>query len=440
MRLLDTDTRYLDQDSFNIPKLNNEWGAMVLTLDQALVEGTEAQEVLSITTTEDTEYVDKYWITTLVLNSNHGFKKNLSVIKITGSLINSYNGLFRVQDVSSNSIKIAFDKVIIANKPEDISDTTGIQISTAPLGFEVSFESLHKRVYKSRNPKAKQAYLRLDNSCPQNYDPTWAKFSRVSMFSDIDDIEDYSFRLGRYKAPCFESNYDAVELDSNDVWFNTSSSYHAHTFYPRTSSRVRGIPNFFILGDSKTFYVYLQEVLNNDSSYYSDAIYTFGEYTKIMYLEDPLPIILFTATKYDNDNYMLYSPRVSFWHDSTTAKYLFNSDFNFNFTTQKHDNWSFWLSNNYRSGGDTRINFKVYKNELAYNLFPKYVRTHRREGVFLEGCMRGLYDFMSNFKDTPVYTPKHLEIIKTDTLYLTLRLRDYDIQDVSFAAKLADWE
>lgn len=47
-RLLDTDTRYFDEEVPGIPTLINQWGAMINILDFCLVEGSPEKPVLSI--------------------------------------------------------------------------------------------------------------------------------------------------------------------------------------------------------------------------------------------------------------------------------------------------------------------------------------------------------------------------------------------------------
>ena len=436
-RLLDTNTRFFDQNSFNTPKMTNKWGAMIDVLDFALVNGSLPQEVL-YTSLEEEEF---YWLYKLTLNSNHGFKKHLSVVNISESSEIKLNGLHRIQEVVGDTVTVALDKKTVKDRPSDILETLGMLIKLEPLGYSKAFEGFQKAVYKSSDTTAKEAFLRVDNSCPEtNYDPSWAKFSRVSMFSEIDDIDDYQFRLGRLKDPCWGDNYNAAEDNRSDVWFNTRSAQHAHSFPVDYTNTLRDVNEFYIIGDSKTFYIFIKEILLHTPTVLSDAIYCFGEFTKYMFKEDPHPFLLQTAVKYDNTNYHFHSPSTHFSKDTVSGKYIFNSDFNYNFTSQTHQNWVFWLNESFLSGQNTRINFKMFKNELAYNLFPKNIKTHRQDVIIMEGCLRGIYDFMCNLMDTPEYAPLHLEIIEVDTLYLTTNARDYSMQNIKYAFKLSNWE
>src|SRR5699024_3321065 len=130
------------------------------------VTGSESQDIFQIDTVEDPLYPEKYWLSTLVLNTGHNFKANLSVIKITDCSIPEYNNTFRVQTITATSITIAFDKSVVTKKPENISYTYGIKLTTPPLGFEKVFSEPQKAVYKVKTKSDKYCYLRVDNSCP----------------------------------------------------------------------------------------------------------------------------------------------------------------------------------------------------------------------------------------------------------------------------------
>ena len=436
MRLLDTNTRYFDQNTFEIPKMINSWGCMVDLLDTVLVNGSNTQEILSVSISEE----DLYWIFNLTLNTGHGFKTNLSVVKISDSSSEELNGTHRVQETTKNSINIAILKSKNPLKPSEIPSSLGATISTASLEYLIEHQEPQKRVYRPNPSTGKVCYLRVDNSCPVDYDPSWAKFSRISMFSEIDSMDDFRFRIGRLKAPCWEDNYDAVEDNRTDVWMATRSSAPPHSFPVNDTGNIRTVGDFFIIGDSKTFYIVIRDMLYQNRNLLGDAIYTFGEYFKYMYKEDSLPYLLLTTVKYNNNEYMSHIQKYHIVHDTTSARYLFNTDFNFNFTSQTHQNWAFWLNDNFRSGANTRISFRQFKNELAYNLFPKNIKTHREGATLMEGCMRGLFDFMCNLQDMPDFAPNYGDVISADTFYLTTTANAYNVQGTKYAFKLADWE
>src|SRR5699024_5434982 len=168
------------------------------------------------------------------------FKANLSVIKITDCSIPEYNNTFRVQTITATSITIAFDKSVVTKKPENISYTYGIKLTTPPLGFEKVFSEPQKAVYKVKTKSDKYCYLRVDNSCPSGHDPSWSKFSRVSMFEDIKGMEDYKFRPDRKKSPAFLDDYNRVEESIQNVWMGTrwySSNHYYFQNPPNTPNK-----------------------------------------------------------------------------------------------------------------------------------------------------------------------------------------------------------
>lgn len=444
-RLLDTEVRYFDQDSFNIPKLENRWGCMVDLLDFVLIQNTSDQDINSIVTVNDSTFEDRYWLTTLFLNKNHGLKANLSVIEIYGSEELVYNDIFRVQEVTETTATIAFDKKLHPIQPTDINSSVHAKFKLSSLGYEKTFEGFQKAVYKSETKKNKVCYLRVDNSCPSGYDPSFSKFSRVSMFSEIDSIDDYNFKLGRLKAPSpdgMSGNYTKNEDGIFDIWFNTSKNGVVRYGLEGTST-LNSIPNFCIIGDKSTFYIHLYNVMDRDSARLVDTTYSFGEYEKLIYKEDPYPFILRTSEQTSTaslGSYFEYTARESFQKDSSYGKHTFTTETENDYTTEGSDKWSLMIDSTFLTGDTTGINFKPYKNELALNIFPMYLKIYRRDNVVLEGILKGIYNIFSNLQDTYILAPKNKDIIfNSDIYYLALRSADYYTNNSVFLIKLNDW-
>ena len=82
-RLLDTNVRYFD-NNVTTAQLKNEWGSIVKVLDEVLVYGSNEQNILSITTVEDVQD-SRYWVSTVLLNENHKFEKDIHVVEIKGA-------------------------------------------------------------------------------------------------------------------------------------------------------------------------------------------------------------------------------------------------------------------------------------------------------------------------------------------------------------------
>lgn len=432
-RLLDTDVRYFDQDSFNIPKLENKWGCMVDFLDSTLTKGSLEQDVLYMVTTEE----EDYWISTLTLAKGHGFKQNLSVVEIIGCPEEVYNRKFRVQKVTEDSIEIAFDKNLYSIKPTEVIPNSDTKIFLSPLGYQKVFEAPQKAVYKTANIMAKQAYLRVDNSCPESHDPSWTKFSRISMFSEMEYLDDYEYKIGRIKSPATSGNYNLVEKGIQDIWIYTRQ-WGSYTYELLTTNN-QELLKYFIIGDDKTFYIHLYDTMNVNNP--TDTTFTFGEYEKLIYKEDPLPFVLRTLNRLEGNIFQhYYSYSENFMRDRTHGKHTFSSLYNENFSDTSSVNWSYWLNDTYISGLDTKISYVPYKNELNLNIFPMHIKTLRPGNTLLEGILRGVYNIMSNIADRPSMAPSLGSVVQQeDNYYLTVRSSEYSTPNIYFLIMLNNW-
>lgn len=433
-RLLDTDVRYFDQDSFGIPKLTNTWGCMVEFLDSALTKGSLEQDVLYVNTTEE----EDYWITELTLTKGHGFKQNLSVVEILGCPEEVYNRKFRVQKVTEDTIEIAFDKNLYATKPAEVIPNSDTKIFLSPLGYQKIFEAPQKAVYKTANVMAKQAYLRVDNSCPETHDPSWTKFSRISMFSEMEFLDDYEFKIGRIKSPATAGNYNLVEKGIQDIWIYTRQSEYTFDITTRNNQE---LISYFIIGDDKTFYIHLYDTMRATNNPPTDTTFTFGEYEKLIYKEDPLPYVLRTLNRLEANIFQhYYAHNENFLRDRTYGKHTFSSLYTENFSGTSSVNWSYWLNDTYISGLDTKISYVPYKNELNLNIFPMHIKTLRPGNTLLEGILRGVYNIMSNIADRPSMAPSLGSVVQQDDkYYLTVRSSEYSTPNIYFLIMLNNW-
>lgn len=164
-RLLDTNVRYFD-NTVTTAQLNNTWGCLINVLDEVLLTGSNEQSILSIITIEDPED-SNYWLSTVYLNPNHKFEKEIDVVEIKGIGDPVFDTVFRVQTVSENYITIAFDKLKTTTKPSDFSTLSQATIKIAPLGYLKTVSEPNKAIYKTKD---NSFYLRVDNSCPTGYD------------------------------------------------------------------------------------------------------------------------------------------------------------------------------------------------------------------------------------------------------------------------------
>lgn len=444
MRLLDTKTRYFDQDTFQIPQLENTWGCMIDFLDTTLVNGSQGQPILGLTVAEDSKYPDLYWLITIQLNKDHGYKSNLSVVEIVNSNIEVFNQVYRVQEVTETTIILALPKVKYPLKPENLVYLVGVEIKTPALGYEKVFEGLNKAVYKVTTREDKVCFLRVDNSCPSGWDPSWAKFSRVSMFEDMRHVDDYDIRLGIKKAPAYSDDYNRVETKVYNIWLNTSDNGFSQFSLKRPPNTTN--QKTIIIGDSSTFYLH-REGLTRSGSGARDETYIFGAYLKYCYKEDPLPFILRSSQSesVDGDITLMYNRYSAIHRDRDWDNHTFNTEGAKLYEIPKSNKFANWLSDHYRSGTDTRISFRPYKNELPFNLVNLDLRFFRTDQTILEGRYRGLKIIINDLKEYLGMKPPNYSVFikNSEEYFFILPCREYHDNTWGsdcFVVRLEDWE
>ena len=442
MRLLDTKVRYFDNTSLGISPLMSEWGSINKVLDDCLVNGSSTQNIISIHTTVDDENQGSYWISTVVLSSKHNFVKDVSVIEISGCLEQKYNTKHRVQSIEDDRITIAFDKESCPEKPLDTLITEIATIKLASLGYKKAFVGVDKSVYKSDNSDNKGLFLRVDSSCPEGYDPTWAKFARVSMYNEMTHVDDYVIKEGKYKTPYYPEDPNRCEepLGSGESgiygeskwYFSTNNLGATQDSYGCTEP---GPFEFKIIGDDKTFYFIVS--LIGAGQYWQKVGYCFGEYESII-------------TRPNNDNYILCCHEVNMPADSawswyatsgfreahsafarannSSGKYIVDNSFQ-EFSHNKHVKVDFisLLTSNAISGTDTGISYNAYYSDL--NFVEVYLKAFFTRAMRLQGKMRGYYFIANNIQENIYTLIRDKKVIKPKTSDLR-----FIVSDITYAS------
>lgn len=170
--------KWMHQGFAGAPVLTNNWGSLTALLDACLVTGFNLKTVTALTRTGD--------VATATVGSGHGFLVD-QVVRIEGCDQPDWNGDFRLTSVTATTVSFR-----IEGEPASPASTqTGMTIKIAPLGFEVAFTGTHKRAYRSRNPHSNRPFLRVDDSLPEGYTPSWAKFARVTLAERMTDIDSF---------------------------------------------------------------------------------------------------------------------------------------------------------------------------------------------------------------------------------------------------------
>ena len=439
MRLLDTDTRYFDFNFPGSPQLTNSWGDLIKVLDFCLVTGSEYKKIYSITCTDnDKEHNNLYWLCKIVLESKHGFEKLLSVVKIVGSSIPEYNGIHRVQDIGDNYIIIALDKNLIPDKPQDsLTEIIDCTIKLEPLGYEKTFSAIDKGAYINKDlNRNNNIFLRVDNSCPIGYDPTWAKFARVSMISDMRDIEDYNFIRGRDKAPSYLHDYTRAEeqFGAADSGIYGESKWYYSLLESNSSRETYAPTNNFskkweVIGDNRTFYFFIEALTALSSapggSVDQRAGYCFGEYTEYFDVNNIKNYILIANEVYNQASFSSNfnassSPGHIEKYNSfartgiSHGKYILNADQKETHITSEHEKFEFkCMIGDGAASGDSTTNSDVDRLKPKVSFMPVGIKTTTARVRCFKGYMRG-YNFLSSdiqFMKNHLGFFKHKEVI-----------------------------
>ena len=245
------------------PVLASEWGSLLNVIRTVCITGFNENLVQSYEQSGDT----------LVLNFSvdHGYIKD-QIITISG-IGEEISNEYEVKSVLSRSLTIKLyssDKII----------SGVLSCKTSPLGWTEVFSGENKAVFRAKNIINNPFYLRIDNSCPVGYDPTWAKFARVTMSDGIVNIDEYGDFI---KAPVYQGlSKDLNELGNkiggvNGI-FGIAKWYHGvntAAYIQETNKNYQSSSlNYEIIGDNSSIYLSSQITSRVDSR----SLYSFTPY------------------------------------------------------------------------------------------------------------------------------------------------------------------
>ena len=197
----ETNTRYLDSNYADAPSLKNEYGSLNSLLKKVLIEG------FNIKTTISLEHDIESKIATLQLPEGHGFIFN-QVVELSGALEENFNGVFRVLEVRGNALKLQIPNESV----HTVATTeTTLSIKLAPLGFDLAYENIEEGVvcFKNKSLKSPGILKVIDKLPPNGYASNWAKYGRVVMGQQIDDLGEF---INNNKAPFWPDNPEVEKV------------------------------------------------------------------------------------------------------------------------------------------------------------------------------------------------------------------------------------
>ena len=296
----DTDVRYIDYSMAKSPVLGTSRGDLVKLLKTVLVDGFNNQTVNSITIDQTTN------IATLSMPISHGFVFN-QVITISGASPEEFNGNYRVLYADGTTVQIK-----LKSNVSSISGT--ISAKVASLGYSLAYDDITKTgtaCFKNSSQTSPAILKIIDALPPNGYDVTWGRFARVVAGQSIDSSGKF---VNNEKTP-YHREYPFAEETGNMVsgaagiysscrWdyakpqYKDNGSGYADNW---NAGNLTGFPtNWKIIGDSNTFYLFVQPMGKDYSGY---AIYSFG---------------LFKSNN-PNETYNIYLVGNDGWISSNTA-------------------------------------------------------------------------------------------------------------------------
>ena len=267
------------------PVLTNSWGSLTALLDACLVNGFNLKTVTALSRTDDTA--------TATIGSGHGFMVD-QVVLVEGCDQPSYNGEFTVTAITSTTVSFR-----VPGEPASPATTqTGITMKIAPLGFEIAFTGTNKRAYRSPNPLSSRHFFRVDDSLPEGYTTSWAKFGRVTIAEGMSDVDTFVGAQAPF-TPGAPTRNEVPTGSGTTMYAGWFKWYYARQSYAETSGDNGNWGRSWVLiGDDRGFF------LINSSGYQGDwrVLHAFTDFDSYK-PGDNFASYLIASERYQQANY-----------------------------------------------------------------------------------------------------------------------------------------
>lgn len=267
------------------PVLTNNWGSLTALLDACLVNGFNLKTVTALSRTDDTA--------TATIGSGHGFMVD-QVVLVEGCDQPSYNGEFTITAITSTTVSFR-----VPGEPASPATTqTGITMKIAPLGFEIAFTGTNKRAYRSPNPLSSRHFFRVDDSLPEGYTTSWAKFGRVTIAEGMSDVDTFVGAQAPF-TPGAPTRNEVPTGSGTTMYVGWFKWYYARQSYAETSGDNGNWGRSWVLiGDDRGFF------LINSSGYQGDwrVLHAFTDFDSYK-PGDNFASYLIASERYQQANY-----------------------------------------------------------------------------------------------------------------------------------------
>ncbi|KAF7599465.1 MAG: hypothetical protein CGU28_05320 [Candidatus Dactylopiibacterium carminicum] len=236
------------------PVLTNNWGSLTALLDACIVTGFNLKTVTALARTGE--------VATATIGTGHGFVVD-QVVLVEGCDQPSYNGEFTVTAITSTTVSFRVD--VDGGEPASPATTqTSITMKIAPLGFETVFTGTNKRAYRSPNPLSNRHYLRVDDSLPEGYTTTWAKFARVTIAEGMADIDTFVGAQAPF-TPGAPTRNEVPSGSGTAMYTGWFKWYYARsTAYENNGDSGAAARSWVLIGDDRGFFLANSSGLGGD--------------------------------------------------------------------------------------------------------------------------------------------------------------------------------
>lgn len=215
----------------NAPVLNGTAGSLIGVLDACLVNGFDMRAVDSISVSSG--------VATVSISAGHTYEVD-AIVLIAGATPAGLNGNKRVLSVTANTF--TFD----ATGVSDGAATGTINCRMAPVGWQKAFSGANVAVYRSQDVTGTRGFLRVDDTAAQN--------ARVVGYENMTDV------------------------NTGVNPFPTNSQRSGGLWWPKANSTATTARAWMLIGDQRTFYLFVNTSTNGSTVMPDCFSMTFGDF------------------------------------------------------------------------------------------------------------------------------------------------------------------
>lgn len=223
--------KYFHSAMTGAPTLNGTAGSLIAVLDACLVNGFGLRTVDSLVVSGN--------IATMTISAGHSFEPD-TIALVSGATPAALNGEKVVLSTTTNTVTFAAPGVA------DQTATGAINCRLAPAGWEKLFSGANLAAYRSLDITSTRDVLRVDDTAAQN--------ARVVGYESMSDI------------------------NTGVNPFPTNSQRSGGLWWPKANSTATTARAWMLIGDQRTFYLFVNTSTNGSTVMPDCFSMTFGDF------------------------------------------------------------------------------------------------------------------------------------------------------------------